>query len=120
MAAVATASQLEQFFFEEEIMIQGQMILRLKEYGEAVVKSLKSSDPRLSPSVRLTFIDGSQSTIPNAFPEAAGDWLYVFSKSDGYYLFRKPNVINWTQETTPTGTMITRQPVAHGEVYQAA
>ena len=95
-------------------MNQGEMISRMCEYGSALARSIREDDPRGSPSVIVNFFDGTHSTFARAYAESAGVWLYVVSVDDGYYLFKKNEVMNWTSQTARASTVLSHESVAHG------
>ena len=101
-------------------MIASETILRMREYGESVIESIRENDPRISGTVQLTFTDGSKSSFRAGFAHMAGDWLFVFTTHDGYFLFKKGDVLNWTSRSTQMATALSHQPVARGAELQAA
>ena len=96
------------------------MMSRLREYGESVINTLKPSDPRVTGAVQLTFTDRSQATINQSFAEMAGDWLYVFSLTDGYFLYRRSDLAKWTSQSASASTGLSHEPVAKGARQRAA
>jgi hypothetical protein len=90
-------------------------VLRMREFGESVISNLASDDPRISGSVVVSHPESPASVIACAYPEIVGDWVFVFSMVDGFFLFEKPQVCSWRQESEFKRTILGCPPVAQSE-----
>jgi hypothetical protein len=70
------------------------------EHGRAAQDALRPDDPRLDGTVHLAYRDGANLTLPHAFIEGQGDWLYVFTRDHGYFVAHKDIVATCTSTQT--------------------
>src|SRR5687768_7152115 len=73
-------------------------LLRIRQYAQSLHEGLRPDDPRLAGTgVRLAHRDGTRMRLESAFLETPGDWVCVFTRDHGFFVYHRSQLAGYSQ-----------------------